>query len=217
MPRNPDTGQWPADGLENVPNCPVCGSGQRQLAYAGLTDQVFHCAPGKWDLYCCAGCGSAFLDPRPTPASIGLAYANYYTHAQTGGGDRGAVSRRKQRRIAQRNHYLNQEFGYDLRPASRSWLSLSSARRRRFDRYAGYLRFPGAGARVLDIGCGNGSFLWQMRSLSWDVSGVEPYPESARQARAAGLDVRAESVAASTLAGGALRRHYHVSRHGTPA
>jgi SAM-dependent methyltransferase len=43
---------------------------------------------------------------------------------------------------------------------------------------------------VLDIGCGNGGFLWQMRSLGWDVCGVEPDPKSAVHARAAGLDVR---------------------------
>ena len=189
---SPETGQWPADGLENVSHCPVCSSGQRQLAYAGLTDQVFRCAPGRWDVYRCVSCGSGFLDPRPTPASIALAYDNYYTHAQTGGVNRDAVSWWKQRRISQRNHYLNTQFGYELQPATRFLLFLSSRRRRRFDRYAGYLRFPGAGARVLDIGCGNGSFLWQMRALGWDVCGVEPDPQSAEQARTAGLDVRAE-------------------------
>jgi len=188
----PATGQWPAEGLERVCRCPVCDGGQRQLAYANLTDQVFRCAPGKWNLYRCESCGSAFLDPRPTPASIALAYANYYTHAETAGGGRGAVSWWKQRRIAQRNHYLNRQFGYALRPAAKTLLPLSNGRRRRFDRFAGFLRFPGTGARVLDIGCGNGSFLWQMQTLGWAVCGVEPDPKSAEQARKAGLDVREE-------------------------
>ena len=143
-------------------------------------------------MYRCGGCGSGFLNPRPTPGSIALAYANYYTHAQTGGVKRGAISWWKQRRISERNYYLNTHFGYDLQPAAKSWLFLSRRRRQRFDRYAGYLHFPGTGARLMDIGCGNGSFLWQMRALGWDVCGIEPDPQSATQARAAGLEVRAE-------------------------
>jgi len=31
-------------------------------------------------MYCCKDCGSAYLDPRPTPETIGLAYSNYFTH-----------------------------------------------------------------------------------------------------------------------------------------
>ena len=189
---NAGPGQWPAGSLENVPNCPVCVSSRRQLAYAGLTDQVFHCAPGQWNLFRCEGCGSAYLDPRPTLATIGLAYSNYYTHTQTGSVKPGAVSWWRQRRISQRNHYLNKYYGYDLKPAAQFIFFMSGGRRRRFDRYAGYLRFPGPGARLLDIGCGNGSFLWQMRSLGWEVCGVEPDPKSAEPARAAGLEVRAE-------------------------
>ena len=187
---NASTGHWPADGLENVPNCPVCVSSQRRLDYTGMTDQVFHLAPGQWNLYRCESCGSAYLDPRPTLATIGLAYSNYYTHTQTGGMKPGAVSWWRQRRISQRNHYLNKFFGYDLKPAAKVSFFLSNTRRRRFDRYAGYLRFPGPGARLLDIGCGNGSFLWQMRSLGWEVCGVEPDRKPAELARAAGLDVR---------------------------
>lgn len=186
--RNPES--WPADGLENVPLCPVCGNGRRQLAYAGLTDLVFHSAPGRWNLFCCEGCGSAYLDPRPTQSSVSLAYTHYYTHAKTGGKNRETTSWWRRWRIAERNRYLNENYGYDLKPSAKFLFFLSSGRRRRFDRYAGYLHFPGSGARLLDIGCGNGSFLWQMRSLGWEVYGVEPDPKAAEQARAAGLDVR---------------------------
>jgi hypothetical protein len=110
----PDNGHWPAGDLENVSHCPVCGSGRRQRAYAGLTDQIFNCAPGEWDLYRCEGCGSAYLDPRPTPASIGQAYANYYTHTPTDGAKPDADSWWRQWRISQRNGFLNKHFGYDF-------------------------------------------------------------------------------------------------------
>lgn len=36
--------------------------------------------------------------------------------------------------------------------------------------------------RVLDIGCGNGSFLALMRSAGWDIAGVESDPQAAKLA-----------------------------------
>lgn len=185
------TNAWPEDGLENVPQCPVCGSGKRWLAHANLRDRLFGCAPGRWNLQQCDDCGSGYLDPRPTPATIGLAYTKYMTHRPTGGVDYAAASGWRRFRMAQRNGYLNANFGYALKPSVWNPLPLSDARRRRFDTFTGYLRFPGPGARVLDIGCGNGAFLWQMRFLGWEVCGVEPDPQSAARAREAGLDVRA--------------------------
>ena len=183
--------KWPADGLENVPLCPVCGSSKRELLHQDLTDRVFRCAPGTWKLQACQDCGTGYLDPRPTPSTIGQAYSQYCTHGAPGGVDYAHASWWRRHRIAQRNNYLNTHYGYALKPAARQLMFLGNARRRRFDGFTGFLSFPGAGARVLDIGCGNGSFLWQMRSLGWEVCGVEPDPQSAAQARAAGLDVRA--------------------------
>ena len=37
--------------------------------------------------------------------------------------------------------------------------------------------------RLLDVGCGNGRFLAQMRKLGWEVVGVEPDPEAVRIAK----------------------------------
>jgi len=193
------TNDWPEGGLETVSRCPVCGGSRRQLVHADLRDRVFRCAPGKWNLQECSDCGSAYIDPRPTPATIGLAYQVYCTHAPTGGVEYATASRWRRYRIAQRNGYLNRHYGYQLRPAARVPLWMTDARRRRFESFTGYLRFPGAGARVLDIGCGNGSFLWQMRSVGWEVCGVEPDPQSAAYARAAGLDVRDGLLQQQTL------------------
>jgi 2-polyprenyl-3-methyl-5-hydroxy-6-metoxy-1,4-benzoquinol methylase len=184
-------GSWPVGDLERVSQCPVCGGSKRHLLYANMRDRVFGCAPGEWSLYVCDGCGTAYLDPRPTIATVGRAYQNYSTHVSGAGVDYATASAWRRFRIAQRNAYLNASYGYHLRPAAWNPLFLGSARRRRFDTFTGFFRFPGPGARVLDIGCGNGSYLWQMRSLGWEVCGVEPDPQSAAHARAAGLDVRA--------------------------
>jgi 2-polyprenyl-3-methyl-5-hydroxy-6-metoxy-1,4-benzoquinol methylase len=182
-------GEWPAGGLENVPCCPVCGAVQRALIHAKLRDRVYRCAPGEWDIYECGGCRSGYLDPRPSPDTIALAYRKYCTHAPIGVVDYARASPWRRFRIAQRNAYLNASYGYHLKPAAWSPIFLSATRRRRFDTFTGFFQFPGPGARALDIGSGNGSFLWQLRSLGWEVCGVEPDPQSAAHARAAGLDV----------------------------
>ena len=190
---------WPAGGLEKVPRCPVCGSEARELLHQGLRDRVFRCAPGKWDLQLCSGCGSAYLDPRPTPATIGLAYTRYWTHKAAGGVDYAKASWWRRFRIAQRNGYLNAQYGYQLKPATGNPRWLSRKRRQRFDAFTGYLNFPGQGARLLDVGCGNGSFLWQMRSLGWEVCGIEPDPKAVDLARAAGFEVRPGLLPQQTL------------------
>lgn len=37
--------------------------------------------------------------------------------------------------------------------------------------------------RLLDVGCGNGRFLAQMREYGWEVKGIEPDPEAAQLAK----------------------------------
>jgi hypothetical protein len=60
---------------------PPCGSGARHLLYAGLADRSSLCAPGRWTLFRCDGCSSAYLDPRPDERTAHLAYGNYYDGA----------------------------------------------------------------------------------------------------------------------------------------
>lgn len=203
---------WPPDGLEIVSACPVCGVQERHLEHKGLRDRLFFTAPGSWDMYRCAICGSGYLDPRPSASTIGLAYSSYYTHTPVAGSQQTPKSRLRRHRLAQRNAYLNETYGYELVPATkRSPRLLSTARRQRWDKQIGYLRFPGPGARLLDIGCGNGRFMMQMQDAGWKVTGIEPDPAGAARAVSAGLNVRTGSI--DTLEG-IDREHFDaVSLH----
>ena len=189
---------WPADGLEFVPACPVCGGTERELAHRGLRDRVFFCAPGEWNLFRCLSCGPGYLDPRPNAATVGLAYSQYFTHHSAASVVEPPRSAWRRHRTAQRNAYLNARYGYQLSPASREPRGLSTERRQRFDKQVAYLPYPGKGARLLDVGCGNGRFLMQMRATGWEVAGVEPDPKAAAAANAAGLNVKIGLLEAGT-------------------
>ena len=182
---------WAKDGLEAVPACPVCGSAERTILFDGLTDRTFFVAPGTWTMKQCASCRSGYLDPRPTADTIGLAYENYYTHdrvEQVAAEDLGTL-RRWQRKLA--NGYKNARFGTRLTPSSSlgpAVAALMPENRRILDRQFRELERGKAG-RVLDIGCGDGSFLDDARAMGWQAVGTDFDPTVIEKARARGLEV----------------------------
>jgi SAM-dependent methyltransferase len=97
-----------------------------------------------------------------------------------------------------RNGYLNQRMGYDLVPAARFaglLLSLAPLHRRQARLSVRDLPFPAKEGRLLDIGCGNGSFLLEARRTGWDAIGVDPDAEGVAAARKRGLRVHLGTVA----------------------
>jgi len=187
-------GEWPPDGLERVAECPVCADTRRVVLHTGLTDRDYRCAPGSWTLWTCQGCGAAYLDPRPTRASIALAYTNYYEAAPD---PRKRLQQRskgiRKLRRASRNGYLNARFRSRLMPASGlgpTVMRLLPRQRQLADRSVMYLRRPQEHASLLDVGCGDGSFLLHMQAAGWTVMGIDPSRDAAALAQRAGLDVR---------------------------
>jgi len=187
--------EWPADGLESVPNCPVCGAEAREVLHEGLTDRVFFCAPGKWNMYRCESCASAYLDPRPTSEAIGLAYQRYFTHDEAPAFSSLSFLEKLRRWFA--NGYRNHRYGTRDYPAS--ILGILAASRMPNGKAiidAGMRHLPKvkAGERLLDMGCGNGAFLLRARSAGWAVVGVDFDPKAVEAACSQGLDVRLGGV-----------------------
>ena len=184
-----NTDIWPADGLERVESCPVCGGTSRVLLYERLRDRIFFCAPGEWALYRCEECRSGYLDPRPTAETLHLAYRDYFTHANE-----------KDTQVEQSgpfhrvfaNGYRNWRYGTKAEPSSRLGVLVKALQPGRRAKIAAEMRqMPRAwpGASLLDLGCGNGHFLELAHSAGWQVVGVDPDPKAVAVARSRGLDV----------------------------
>lgn len=217
-------GEWPAADLERVAACPLCGGSERAPLHAGLHDNVLHCAPGAWELWCCGGCGAAWLDPRPTPESIGRAYAGYYTHA---GGGRVRFDNTRRTGVAGlvqrfRNGELNRRFGYRREPAlcprglSRVLAALLPGETARLGRHIRQLPPPrAAAARLLDVGAGNGDFLAEAAALGYRAEGIEFDREAVAAARARGLSMRLATIPGASLARAAYEQITlnHVIEH----
>jgi SAM-dependent methyltransferase len=185
---------WPVSGLETVIKCPVCGGSDRRTRYSGLRDRAFRTAPGEWTLVRCVACGSAFLNPRPTEATIGLAYRSYYTHADaaTPPHEVGRV------RLGLANDYRRARWGYQQGSAiagGRLIALLLPSRGAIVDRQIRHLPSQ-PGGRLLDVGCGDGAFAAQMAALGWRSEGIDPDAAAIAGARAAGVEVTEGTLAA---------------------
>lgn len=159
--------------------CVLCGGEGAQL-YDGLRDRLFS-APGNWSLMQCPKCQLVWLSPRPISEDIGKLYAQYYTHHVLEPPKKSLAGLRKSLKAS----ILQSSFGYQMEGSNRILGSFSSRIGLLEDIVGGSVRYLKAEnrGRLLDVGCGNGFFLNQMRRLGWDVEGVEPDGRAASVAR----------------------------------
>jgi len=145
--------------------CPVCG-GQEFVPLLRAGDYHYGNA-GEFTQSQCTGCSLAFLDPMYEEAELGAFYPNDY-YAFT---DRFSLS--------QPPRSLKAKIFGLLSPREHT------TKDPKFER-------PG---RMLDIGCGAGWFMFQMREQGWEVKGVEPNAQAAEFGRSRkGLDIFAGSL-----------------------
>jgi 2-polyprenyl-3-methyl-5-hydroxy-6-metoxy-1,4-benzoquinol methylase len=170
------------------PNCPLCGESGEML-YPRLKDRLFE-APGSWNLKQCPNddCGLIWPDPTPLIEDIGKAYVNYYTHSSA------TANLSSRAKIRQRFEmiYIRQRFGYPA-PSPNYWDILLGFLFYHREGGTTFVRWK-PGGRLLDVGCGSGDYLTLMKSLGWEVEGVEFDPAAVAAARKTGLSVRCGSL-----------------------
>jgi len=162
-------------------NCFLCRKQGCQI-YQDAQDYFFG-SEGKWCMKHCTDCDLYWLDPQPSPEALAKAYENYYTHkAPSLKKPKGIKKIKKQFRLT----LLNALCGYSVKGVNQQSSKLLSCLPI-LKKYAlksfGWLEGPHNTGKLLDYGCGNGSFLKQMQELGWDVSGIEFDQKSVDAAR----------------------------------
>lgn len=148
------------------PVCPLCGKVGTTL-YESLKDELFG-VRGSWGFRCCVNpvCGLIWLDPAPLAPELFKAYRSYYTHIQSGSIDRvDAKGWVRARLIGLYGHLVH-------------YTGLSERRRNLLNRHLDGLK-PGS---LLEVGCGDGSFLFLARERGWKTTGVDSDPQAAQAA-----------------------------------
>ena len=179
------------------PECAICGSKGMTL-HADLPDRLF-AAKGNWRLSRCVNpeCRLLWLDPMPLVGDLGLAYAGYYTHhsgevAKGRGGLRRIYARIKA-------DYIARTYGYPVIRGKAKWLNTGfllrfwPTRREDVDCELRYLDVM-PGGKLLDVGCGSGDWMAQMKERGWEVWGVDFDPQAVQTARNRGLRVEQGSL-----------------------
>ena len=164
---------------EDARSCLLCG-GEGSLLHDGLRDRLFD-APGVWSLMQCPKCKLVWLNPQPIPEDITKLYAQYFTHYKLKEEKRPLNGLRKSVTAS----VLKSNLGYNVDSPNRilvSMLSRIGPLREIAESNVMWLKASENG-RLLDIGCGNGSFLTKMRQLGWSVVGVEPDEKAVSIAR----------------------------------
>jgi SAM-dependent methyltransferase len=149
-----------------VARCLYCDATRLAPVYPGVRDH-FGIAPGTYDFLRCAECGSASLDPVPAAAALADCYPRDYTFRAAAAAE--PLARRLLRAFEWRLFYAPQYRG----------------RLRSIARLTGL-----TGGRVLEVGCGSGTFLRMLADAGFASRGVDISPEDVKYARdELGLDV----------------------------
>ena len=167
-------------------SCPICET--KGAARLFLTRDRIHNLPGVFAIYRCANCRALFIHPRLSDAELSGYYPEDY------GRFRLSKSLNKKHYRGWRRFVLEHYYGYPTRDGRGSsslkrvaaWLlALFTAK--------GVLPYRGEG-KILDVGCGGGSYLYRLKQWGWQTYGVEPSETGAQQAQSLGLDVTQRSL-----------------------
>jgi len=131
-------------------SCPLCSSAGEDEFLRAVGDDGHEYRLGR-----CRRCGFVFLNPRPTPATIGLLYPpNYSPYQPPKRPRRGVLRRCRDTLVGRGERALSDRI--PLTP----------------------------GGILMDYGCGAGAFAAAMRARGWDALGMDFSPHAAATARA---------------------------------
>jgi len=151
--------ECPGDGSGVGPACPICATSGAGF-YAAATDRLFGIAAGSFQLRCCRSCGCIFQHPLPDSSALASFYPRqYWWSADPRSGFSATLGK--------------------IERVYREFVGLDHVRF--LQRCA---RASGRGRSLLDIGCGNGTFLHLARRRGFVPHGMDRSEHAVAAARA---------------------------------
>ncbi|MHB2027158.1 MAG: class I SAM-dependent methyltransferase [Elusimicrobiota bacterium] len=176
------------NGRITVP-CALCGNTKLEIYTTARSPDV------SSEVFCiarCVSCGLLFVNPRPPDDNL----INYYPadyHSYHFSAPKLFLPQKTTGGVSWKTRFkeilLRQCYAYPTPNPSLLHAAMEPFLRLAAHRFAFFPRHVPNG-RLLEVGCGTGSYLRILRELGWQVKGVEVHPEASRFAREAlGLDV----------------------------
>lgn len=172
--------------LESI-NCVICDRDDSELLFSA--HDFIYGNEGTFRIVQCCKCGLVYVNPRPPKEESPKFYPTTYFSFQPPWVPKLKAGIYAHVRRTLKAIVLEEGFSYPrLSDSIPSILSHSLVRRsltRIFTPYVQSNKVPPfiGNHRILDVGCGNGAFLLEMKNLGWDAYGVELNPTIGNYAR----------------------------------
>ncbi|MBN2423436.1 MAG: class I SAM-dependent methyltransferase [Calditrichaceae bacterium] len=156
--------------------CPICKRKGR-LLYNDLTDKLYQ-VPGKWNFYICTNskCGTVWLNPTIIESEIEYAYKNYHTHEVI----EPRLSKFKSLNWLKKRYFdfIKYKYGFKTNQFKLIFILFNlflyiHPLKKAFHKKYKFFKPENIDSKLLDIGCGNGSFLFRMKQFGWIAEGID--------------------------------------------
>ncbi|PHS24220.1 MAG: hypothetical protein COA83_08560 [Methylophaga sp.] len=167
-------------------NCPLCDA---TAHYDFSSRDLMFDHYDRYDYFSCSECKSVFIHPMPSPEEVNTFYpADYCVFEQN-------PKARKISQVKQAVYWYKHSYTH-LEPSGLfKFLAAILSPFYNLDK-PDYVE----NGKLLDVGCGNGRYLATMRSLGWDVQGVELSEDGLKVCLASGLPVHHGDLKSASFA-----------------
>ncbi len=165
-------------------SCNICNSNEYNKLYAIKNSET----EVTFDLVMCSQCHLVYINPQPTAEELGRYYVKgeYYSYGEVLKEDQSKLDLFSKIKKFLRKQIFLTYGGHGNSCLRKIKMVLYFPLKRRFGGIPPFKK----NAKLLDIGCGDGLFIKQLKDLGWSVSGIEIDREAVKRAQSHNLDVR---------------------------